>query len=56
MSHHDEHDEREGTSGERRRPYEAPAVTDSAAFETLALACGKTVGVFECEFVGETAS
>ena len=30
-----DHDERD------RRPYEAPAVLDTAAFETLALSCGK---------------
>lgn len=54
MSHQEEHDEREGR---RRRPYEAPAVADSAVFETLALACGKTVGELECELTAsETAS
>ncbi|MCC6876743.1 MAG: hypothetical protein IT378_20740 [Sandaracinaceae bacterium] len=46
-------EERAATSEKReRRRYEAPKVEDTAAFETLALACGKTVGTYECTLGG----
>jgi len=34
----------------RRRPYAAPEIVESATFETLALACGKTSGNDICDF------
>ena len=40
-----------------RRAYEAPAVVDSAVFETLALTCGKTTSETTCtDFLGTTNS
>jgi len=58
MSHQNEDDTsvRDETQAPRRS-YEVPAVIESATFETLALACGKTPGVFECDdFLGVTES
>lgn len=41
----------------KREPYVPPAILESAEFETLALACGKTSGVYECEeYTGLTDS
>jgi len=39
-----------------RRPYEGPAIVESAVFETLALACGKTSGVAFCDLIGPLSS
>lgn len=34
---------------EPRRPYQAPAIEDVAAFETLALTCFKNDGDYTCQ-------
>ncbi len=38
-----------------RKPYEQPAIDESADFETLALTCGKVSGV-ACEDAGGTTN
>lgn len=37
-----------------KRPYEPPDVEESAQFETLALACSKTVNDYFCQSEGNT--
>ncbi len=50
MSHQDRDlsSSSEGAETKVRRPYEAPAIAESAAFETLALACAVTGGERMC--------
>ncbi len=43
-----------GGESRRRRAYEPPAIEETASFETLALACGKTVGDGSCPYNGGT--
>lgn len=47
----DKNDETENPSSAEQgsRPYEPPAIVDSAQFETLALTCTTTAGTPTCE-------
>lgn len=56
MSSSKDQDAKASNEEPRRRPYEAPAVVESAVFETLALACGKTSVEAVCDFLGQSAS
>jgi hypothetical protein len=47
--------DREEEAQEQRRPYEPPAIEETSAFETLALACAR-LSVDACGYDGVTGS
>lgn len=49
MSHDERDREHEApTATDPRQPYEPPRIVSEEVFETLALACGKASGGFQC--------
>lgn len=49
---HDERPRGEQPATATRKPYQRPTIDESAEFETLALTCGKTSSLSECELTG----